>query len=72
MNTNVLFLMELPIVISGFLQAHKTLQIYIAREGKFNYKDVMKIYIRKLVRIYPMYFLCFLGGWSFLSYMSDS
>jgi peptidoglycan/LPS O-acetylase OafA/YrhL len=62
---------DLFIVLSGFLGAYKCLQIYEANGGKIYFKDMLKLYARKFLRLAPMLYLIFFFGWASGSRFSD-
>jgi hypothetical protein len=63
MNTYSFIVLEIPLVVSAFLETHKIIQIYIANERKLFVKDIFGIYLKKMIRMLPMYYLFFFGGW---------
>ncbi len=64
--------MEAFICMSGFFGAYKCLQIYDANGGKLSFKDVLKIYARKILRILPLYYAVFFFGWLVGSRLLDA
>lgn len=55
--------MECFVVISGFLATLRALQIYDALGGRFTFKDILKLYARKVLRIIPVYYGILFFGW---------
>lgn len=55
--------MEVFVTISGFLGTYKVCQIQEAKGGSLSFKDVMKIYARKLLRVLPLYYFLLFFGW---------
>eukprot|EP00347_Sterkiella_histriomuscorum_P018864 403343880 len=58
--------MEAFTCLSGFFGTYRLMQVYEARESrgeKVVFKDILKFYARKMVRIIPMYYTVFFFGW---------
>jgi peptidoglycan/LPS O-acetylase OafA/YrhL len=70
-NTKMLFaividgniVMEAFTFISTFLGAYKLFQLY-DEKGGLTFKDVLKFYARKYLRLAPLYYFCFFLGWA--------
>jgi peptidoglycan/LPS O-acetylase OafA/YrhL len=60
------------LIIGGFLGTYKCIQIYDANGGKLYYKDVLKMYARKFLRLAPMLYLMFFLGWVITPRLKDA
>ncbi|CDW83385.1 UNKNOWN [Stylonychia lemnae] len=49
--------------LSGFFGAYRLLQIYDANGGTISFKDILKFYARKVMRLLPIYYLVLFFGW---------
>jgi hypothetical protein len=62
--------MEVFIAISSFLGAYKCMQIYHNKEEVY-WKGSFKLIGRKLVRVIPLFYFIFLGGWAAGAYLQS-
>lgn len=55
------------VLFSAFLTSYRSFQIMEARQSVLSFGDIMKIYVRKFVRIAPIYYLMWLCVWGLTS-----
>ena len=60
--------MEAFTAYSCFFSAYKLFSLYNA-QGYLSVKDVLKFYMRKYLRLAPMYYFCFFVGWAIFPHM---
>jgi len=54
--------------LSAFLGAYKLFSLYEA-QGKIKTSDVLKFWVRKYLRLAPMYYFIFFCGWAIFPYL---
>ena len=61
--------MEAFTFLSAFLGAYKLFSLYEAQGGHITFKDCLKFWARKYLRLAPMYYLIFFCGWAIFPHL---